>query len=147
MSSIIFNCECCEYKTKKKYNFNRHQITVHHKNVIKEEDKEVEIEEENKELIYLLQEREFIKTKEPIYKIGKSKQERIKSYPNGSELLFYIVCNNCDKIEKIIINKFKSHFIHKKEFGNEYFMGDYNSMIDTIYNIIRLSKTEDNNDK
>jgi hypothetical protein len=169
MSSIIFNCEFCEYKTKKKYNFNRHQITVHHKNVIKEEVQEEieenkeEIEEdikeeenkeeinkniinENKEFIYLLQEREFIKTKEPIYKIGKTKQERlkrIKSYPNGSELLFYIVCNNCDKIEKIIINKFKNHFIHKKEFGNEYFMGDYNSMIDTIYNIIRSSKTKD----
>ena len=167
MSSIIFNCECCKYKTKRKYDLNRHQITVHHKNVIKEEEieeeiKEIEEEEENKEIeeenkeieenkefIYLLQEREFIKTKEPIYKIGKTKQEklkRIKSYPNGSELLFYIVCNNCDKIEKIIINKFKSHFIHKKEFGNEYFMGDYNSMIDTIYNIISLSKMKDNKD-
>jgi hypothetical protein len=152
MSSIILNCE---YKTKKKYDLNRHP-----KNIIKEEEiKEEEIKEEeiknciaksinnneNKEFIYLLQEREFIKTKEPIYKIGKTKQEkikRIKSYPNGSELLFYIVCNNCDEIEKTIINKFKNHYIHKKEFGNEYFMGDYNSMIDTIYNIIKTSKTE-----
>jgi hypothetical protein len=124
------------------------------KEEIEEEVKKEEIEtciftsiNENKEYIYLLQEREFIKTKEPIYKIGKTKQEklkRIKSYPNGSELLFYMVCNNCDEIEKTIINKFKSHFIHKKEFGNEYFMGDYNLMIDTIYNIIRTSKNEDN---
>ena len=229
MSSIIFNCKFCEYKTKRKYDLNRHQIALHPKNVmnqikeieIKEiEIKEVEIKEveiyncvkcdknyktikyfnnhqkncnglnilscskcmfiftsrqsksnhikknnciaksiinninnhqkfinndnETKEFIYLLQEREFIKTKEPIYKIGKTKQEklkRIKSYPNGSELLFYIVCNNCDEIEKTIINKFKSHFIHKKEFGNEYFMGDYNSMIYLIYDI--LSKKED----
>jgi hypothetical protein len=62
-----------------------------------------ENENNNKEFIYLLQEREFIKTREPIYKIGKTKQEklkRIKSYPNGSELLFYIICNNCDEIEK-----------------------------------------------
>ena len=236
MSSIIFNCEFCEYKTNKKYNLNRHQIALHPTNVMKQikegtkEEIEEEIEEEikeeiyncvkcdknyktkkylishqsksnglnilscskcmfiftssqsksnhikknnciaksiinninnqqhfinndnnneNKEFIYLLQEREFIKTKEPIYKIGKTKQEklkRIKSYPNGSELLLYIVCNNCDEIEKTIINKFKSHFIHKKEFGNEYFMGDYNSMIDTIYNIIRLSKIKDNKD-
>lgn len=102
-------------------------------------------ENNNNEFIYLLQEREFIKTNEPIYKIGKTKQEklkRIKSYPNGSELLFYIICNNCDEIEKTIINKFKGHFIHKKEFGNEYFMGDYNLMIDTIYNIIKSSKKE-----
>ena len=84
---------------------------------------------ENKEFIYLLQQREFINTKEPIYKIGKTKQERlkrIKSYPKGSELLFYIVCNNCDEIEKTIINKFKGHFIHKKELGNEYFNDRYN---------------------
>jgi len=106
----------------------------------------------NKEFIYLLQEREFIKTREPIYKIGKTKQEklkRIKSYPNGSELLFYIICNNCDEIEKTIINKFKIHFNHKKEFGNEYFMGDYNLMIDIIYNIIRTTDNEDieNNNK
>ncbi len=173
MSSIIFNCKFCEYKTKRKYDLNRHQIKLHPKNIIKEEEIKGEIKEEikeevkeevkeeeidnciftsinnneNKEFIYLLQEREFIKTKEPIYKIGKTKQEklkRIKSYPNGSELLFYIVCSNCDEIEKTIINKFKSHFIHKKEFGNEYFMGDYNQMIDTIYNIIRTSKNEDN---
>lgn len=232
MSSIIFNCEFCEYKTKRKYDLNRHQTALHPKNVMKQikegtkvEIKEEEIKEdeiyncvkcdknyktkkyfnyhqkncnglnilscskcmfiftsrqaksnhikknnciaksiinninnqqhfinndnndnENKEFIYLLQEREFIKTKEPIYKIGKTKQEklkRIKSYPNGSELLLYTVCNNCDEIEKTIINKFKGHFIHKKELGNEYFMGDYNLMIDIIYNIIRTSKTED----
>jgi hypothetical protein len=160
MSSIILNSE---YKTK--YDLNRHPKNIIKEEEIKEEEikeeeiKEEEIKEEeiknciaksinnneNKEFIYLLQEREFIKTKEPIYKIGKTKQEklkRIKSYPNGSELLFYIVCNNCDEIEKTIINKFKNHYIHKKEFGNEYFMGDYNSMIDTIYNIIKTSKTE-----
>ena len=219
MSSIIFNCKFCEYKTKRKYDLNRHQIALHPKNVmnqIKEvEIKEVEIyncvkcdknyktikyfnnhqkncnglnilscskcmfiftsrqaksnhikknnciaksiinninnhqkfinnDNETKEFIYLLQEREFIKTKEPIYKIGKTKQEklkRIKSYPNGSELLLYTVCNNCDEIEKTIINKFKSHFIHKKDIGNEYFKGDYNSMIYLIYDI--LSKKED----
>jgi uncharacterized C2H2 Zn-finger protein len=107
-------------------------------------------ENNNKEFIYLLQEREFIKTKEPIYKIGKTKQEklkRIKSYPNGSELLFYIICNNCDEIEKTIINKFKIHFNHKKEFGNEYFMGNYNLMIDIIYNIIRTTDNEANENK
>ena len=234
MSSIIFNCEFCEYKTTKKFNLNRHMTNKHIdkpivtkeeiKEEIEEEIKEDEIKEDeiyncvkcdknykikkylishqsncnglnilscskcmftftsrqaksnhikknnciaksiininnqqhsinknndnnqNKEFIYLLQQREFINTKEPIYKIGKTKQEklkRIKSYPKGSELLFYIVCNNCDEIEKTIINKFKGHFIHKKELGNEYFMGDYNLMIDTIYNIIRSSKTED----
>jgi hypothetical protein len=45
------------------------------------------LDDNNNEFIYLIKEREFIKTKEPIYKIGKTKQknlQRIKSYPNGS---------------------------------------------------------------
>ena len=35
---------------------------------------------ENKQYIYLIQEREFIKCKEPIYKIGKTKQECLKEF-------------------------------------------------------------------
>ena len=95
--------------------------------------------DDNNEFIYLIKEREFIKTKEPIYKIGKTKQEnlqRIKSYPNGSILLLYIITNDCDKKEKEIIQKFKELFIHKKDIGNEYFLGDYNHMINIILSII-----------
>lgn len=106
------------------------------------------IDNKNKEFIYLLQEREFINNNELIYKIGKTKQKklkRVKSYSNGSELLFYISCNNCDEIEKIILNKFKNTFIHKKDIGNEYFMGDYKIMIDIIYNIIKISNNNENN--
>ena len=101
--------------------------------------------DDNNEFIYLIKEREFIKTKEPIYKIGKTKQEnlqRIKSYPNGSILLLYIITNDCDKKEKEIIQKFKELFIHKKDIGNEYFMGDYNHMINIILSIISISSNE-----
>ena len=41
-------------------------------------------ENKNSEYIYLLQEREFIKTNEPIYKIGKTKQECLKRIINYS---------------------------------------------------------------
>jgi len=34
--------------------------------------------------------------------------------------------------EKIILNKFKEHFIHNKDIGLEYFTGDENEMIDII---------------
>ena len=104
-----------------------------------------DLDDNNNEFIYLIKEREFIKTKEPIYKIGKTKQEnlqRIKSYPNGSILLLYIITNDCDKKEKEIIQKFKEHFIHKKDIGNEYFMGDYNHMINIILSIISNSSLE-----
>jgi hypothetical protein len=45
MSSIIFNCEFCEYKTKRKYDLNRLQTALHPKNVMNQI-KEDEIEEE-----------------------------------------------------------------------------------------------------
>ena len=53
--------------------------------------------------IYLLQEREFIKTKENIYKLGKTKQEnlkQLKQYSKGSELIIQLQCENCDIIKK-----------------------------------------------
>jgi hypothetical protein len=95
--------------------------------------------EDNNEFIYLIKEREFIKNNEEIYKIGKTKQmalKRIKDYPKNSILLLYIITNDCDKKEKQIIQKFKEHFIHKKDIGNEYFLGDYNHMINIILSII-----------
>lgn len=67
--------------------------------------------------IYLLQEREFIKTKENIYKVGMTKKEnytRFNQYPNGSILLFQMICNNCNYIENQIIINFKKNLYNKK---------------------------------
>ena len=94
--------------------------------------------------IYLIQEREFIKTNENIYKIGKSTQEnntRIKQYPKGSKLLFQMICENCHNIEKILIKKFKDNFKLRKDIGNEYFEGDIKNMIDIIFYIITNNNT------
>jgi hypothetical protein len=58
----------------------------------------------NNELIYLIKEREFSK-------IGKTKQyslKRIKDYPKCSILVLYIITNDCDKKEKIIIQNLKN---------------------------------------
>jgi hypothetical protein len=96
-------------------------------------------ENKNSEYIYLLQEREFIKTNEPIYKIGKTKQEclkRIINYPNGTKLIIQIECNDCDTYEKLLITKFKNDFIHKNDIGNEYFYGNRFKMINIIYNLL-----------
>ena len=94
--------------------------------------------------IYLLQEREFIKTNENIYKIGKTKQknnDRLKQYPKGSILLFQMICNSCDTSEKELIEKFKKKYKHREDIGSEYFEGDYNDMINIIYtNISSLNE-------
>lgn len=90
--------------------------------------------------IYLLQEREFIKTKENIYKIGRTTQvnnERLKQYPKGSVLLFQMICNDCVSTEYKILKIFNEDFILRDDVGNEYFEGDYQEMIDIIYKTIK----------
>ena len=95
--------------------------------------------------IYLLQEREFIKTKEYVYKVGMTKKEnheRFNQYPKGSVLLFQMICSNCKSIESKVINLLKQNFKLRKDIGNEYFEGDYKNMIDIIYTIIKNEKDE-----
>jgi hypothetical protein len=90
--------------------------------------------------IYLLQEREFIKTKEHVYKVGMTKKdnyERFNQYPKGSVLLFQMICNNCKNMEKLVLKKFKETFKQRKDIGNEYFEGEYKVMIDIIYLTIK----------
>ena len=96
------------------------------------------------EYIYLLQEREFIKSGEKIYKLGRTSKEnltRFYQYPKGSELLIQIKCKDSKKIEHLLINFFKENFIHHKKYiGNEYFEGEYKIMIDIIYLTIKNEK-------
>lgn len=90
--------------------------------------------------IYLLQEREFIKTNENIYKVGMTEKEnhiRFNQYPKGSVLLFQIICRNCRNMENKILTQFKTEFKLRKDIGNEYFEGDYKNMIDVIYSIVK----------
>ena len=91
--------------------------------------------------VYILIEREFIKTNENIYKIGKTKQpnlSRFSQYPNGSMLLYQSICENCDITELKIINLFKKKYIHRKDIGNEYFEGNFKDMIYDISSLINI---------
>ena len=70
--------------------------------------------------LYIIKCREFIKSNELILKIGKTKQQglsRFNSYPTGSHLLFHMVCDDCDFLEKIIIQLFKKKYIHRNDIG------------------------------
>ena len=90
--------------------------------------------------IYLLQEREFIKTNENIYKVGMTQKEnfeRFNQYPKGSVLLFQIICHDCKNMEVQVIKQFKEKFIQRKDIGSEYFEGNYKSMIDIIYSTVK----------
>ena len=100
--------------------------------------------------IYLIQEREFIKTQENIYKIGMTTKEnhtRFKQYPKNSTLLLQIVCDNCKKMEKEITKLFEQKFMIRKDIGREYFQGDYKLMINYICNMIKNEQEYDETEK
>jgi hypothetical protein len=91
------------------------------------------------EYIYLLQEREFIRMNENVYKIGKTKQEnvsRFTQYPKGSVLILHAACGNCDESEKKIINLFKEKYIMRTDIGAEYFQGSVVLMLKDFYEIL-----------
>lgn len=88
--------------------------------------------------IYLLQEREFIKTNTPVYKIGKTKQSirRFKGYPKGSELILMTKVDNINNVESNLIKKFKKLFKQRLDIGTEYFEGDVKLMVNNINSYI-----------
>jgi len=93
--------------------------------------------------IYLIQEREFIKSSEEIYKIGRTCQadfKRFDGYPKNSHLLLFIDVPDCKCIEKILINKYKKEFKHRKDIGNEYFEGDKWKMMKEIVDVVQNFK-------
>jgi len=97
-------------------------------------------------LLQLLRKRDVIKTKEYIYKIGKTKQENIKrigNYENDSILVCQIKCNDCDKLEKVLITLFEEKYELQKDIGNEYFKGNCDDMRDDIYNYINDEDKDD----
>lgn len=87
--------------------------------------------------IYLLREREFIKTNENIFKIGKSKQEfgkRFNQYPNKSQMYLHLYITDVDTFEKLMIELFSKEFNRRIDIGYEYFEGNINDMIKLIFN-------------
>jgi len=85
--------------------------------------------------LYLIHTREFFIIRQPVYKIGRSYKldNRVKQYPNGSQVLFTMKCKNSKDVKKNLIKLFKEKFVHKPYYGNEYFEGNEDEMINEIY--------------
>jgi len=88
--------------------------------------------------IYVIKEREFIRTNENVYKIGRSSNGiiRYNSYPKNSILLFHRICGDSIKVETEVIRTLKTKCKHRTEYGNEYFEGDYTIIINTLNKLI-----------
>jgi hypothetical protein len=99
--------------------------------------------------IYLLQEREFLKTNESIYKIGRTAQyyeTRLSQYPKGSKTILVKKCNNCYSMETRLLKDFRAKFINRTDIGKEYFEGDVEEMINIITTVLEEDEGYDEED-
>ncbi len=100
----------------------------------------------NMVVCYILQEREFIKSGERIYKIGetgRTMKQRMEGYPKGSIVLVSYKVADSRYVESLIFAKFKEKFEQQNEnIGKEYFKGDINDMIDLFHKICSKNKNK-----
>ena len=101
--------------------------------------------------IFLVREREFVKTSENVFKLGLSRGEKLdesKAFPNGSILQSLISCHNSDKKLNKLLNLFKYKFSERNDLGENYFEGNSEDMIKIISdNIINSENEEKNNEE
>ncbi len=87
---------------------------------------------------YIFYLREFIKTDENVFKIGRTEQDgdkRLKQYPKGSIEKIKICVTDCRACEKQIIKQFNKKFINRSDYGREYYEGDYKNMLKEFLDI------------
>ena len=95
------------------------------------------------EEIYLIHVRKFVNSQENIYKIGESidVDKQLKRYPNGSIVLFRMKCKESKQCKEYLIKIFKEKFIQKTYYGNDYFEGDEDEMINEIFKYLYIYNT------
>jgi hypothetical protein len=97
--------------------------------------------------IYLIYIREFINSQEHIYKIGESidMDKQLRRYPNGSIVLFRMKCKESKKCKEYLNKIFKEKFIQKTYYGNDYFEGNEDEMINEIHKYLYIVNTLESN--
>lgn len=88
--------------------------------------------------MYVIQEREFIKLHESVYKIGMTNQynprTRLQHYPADSCLYLLIQKKDARRSENIVKDMLKARrdIKHRSDIGEEYFEGNITSIIDVV---------------
>lgn len=74
--------------------------------------------------LYLIREREFLKTRELVFKIGKTTdvRHRMPAYPKDSLLYAMVHCPHAlGDTEKRLLRHFDAHFVRRDDIGREYY--------------------------
>jgi Zinc-finger of C2H2 type len=82
--------------------------------------------------IYLIKPLRAITDNEPVYKIGKTTRSNFKrftEYPPGSKFIQQTECMDCHTMERKLLNIFNREFKLRRDYGVEYFEGNYRKML------------------
>ena len=93
---------------------------------------------QNHKYCYLIKEREFVKTGESIYRIGKSSfgyKHRIAKCPKNSVVFVIAKVYDCNISLKNIIKHFNKLFKKRTDLGKHCYQGDINSIIRAFNNV------------
>jgi hypothetical protein len=97
---------------------------------LSESNVETQMGSNGENLIYLIQEREFVNTN--VFKFGRTNKlitERLKGYSNGSIVIHTHKCNRCNKdMEMELKLLYNDNVILRKDIGTEYIEGNYNDI-------------------
>jgi hypothetical protein len=103
------------------------------KNDIRENnDVDDEKQQEKSGFCYVIHLREFIKSGENVYKIGRTQQKkfsRFNGYPKDSNVCVVKRVNNCFACEDAIKESFNKMFKQRKDIGREYYEGKYDEIV------------------
>ena len=86
--------------------------------------------------LYLFQTKEFVVTKQPIYKFGKTTKhnhDEFEELPVGSRVILQISCDDCHVLETKINSLFTANYEPKKRNERGFFRGNHNSMVVDLF--------------
>ena len=88
--------------------------------------------------IYLIREREYVRTKEEVTKAGRTGDimRRMKQYPKGSRVLLCMLCQDYKRAETEILALLGNHYKARRDIGTETFEGDTKGMIGMVASYI-----------
>jgi len=111
----------------------------------KKREKEIldEIKDEEHNYIYCIREREFLRSGDDIFKVGKTTVhpfKRMKQYPNGSSIVLILKVFNCHIAEqellKYLDKKFETAIVNNQRIGREYYKASEENIIQAIFDCL-----------
>lgn len=93
----------------------------------------------NNHYVYIIKEREFIKTNESIYKIGRTEKghyKRTSQYPKGSVMMTIVKVSDSKIYETKIKEVFNKKFKQRKDIGSEYYEANFKSLFKQFIKVI-----------